>query len=49
MEDQQQQPGEGNVVISGTINQGQGFSIGPGSSVHMTVIGNLSQKAEFER
>jgi hypothetical protein len=46
MEDQQQQPGEGNVVISGTINQGQGFSIGPGSSVHMTVIGNLSQKAD---
>jgi hypothetical protein len=46
MEDQQQRSGEGNFVFSGTINQGQGFSIGPGSSVHMTVIGNLSQKAD---
>lgn len=45
MEDQQQQPVDGDLIFNGTINQGQGFSIGQGSSVHMTVSGNLSQMA----
>src|SRR5579864_789094 len=45
MGDQQQRPGEGDLIFNGTINQGQGFSIGQGSSVHMTVAGNLSQRA----
>lgn len=45
MEDQQQRPVEGDLVFNGTISQGQGFSIGQGSSVHMTVTGNLSQQA----
>lgn len=45
MEDQQQRHGEGDIVISGTISQGQGFSIGQRSSVHLTVAGNLSQQA----
>ena len=45
MGDQQQQPGDGDLIFNGTINQGQGFSIGQGSSVHMTVAGNLSQVA----
>ena len=45
MGDQQQQPGDGDLIFNGTINQGQGFSIGQGSSVHLTVAGNLSQVA----
>lgn len=46
MEDQQQRSGKGDVIFNGTINQGQGFAIGQESSVHMTVIGNLSQRAD---
>lgn len=35
----------GDLIFNGTIRQGQGFSIGQGSSARLTVIGNLSQEA----